>query len=70
MKNALRNVDDIKMAITELSPQERAALRVRFDELEAQLWDEQIEQDIHAGKLDALAAAALEVVEAGRATEL
>jgi hypothetical protein len=38
--------------------------------LEAQRWDEQIEQDVHAGRLDALANEALQQKRTGQYREL
>ncbi len=63
-------VDDIKEAITQLSPDDLNELRAWFDERDAELWDRQIEQDVTAGKLDALAEEALLAAKNGQATDL
>jgi len=47
-------IDDIKAAVSTLTPAEQAALRAWLEELAAQRFDEQIEADIKAGKLDFL----------------
>lgn len=46
---------EIEKAVAMLSPEDFAAFRAWFGELAADRWDEQIERDIKAGKLDALA---------------
>lgn len=45
-------VEDIKTAIGRLSDDERRRLRDWLDELESQRFDERIERDATAGKLD------------------
>lgn len=49
---AMTKIDDIKQAVAQLSPDELKAFRAWFEELQADLWDEQIERDAKAGKLD------------------
>ncbi len=65
----MTNVDEIKQAITHLSVNELADLRRWFDELDAELWDQQIEDDVAAGRFDALAEDALAAARDGQATE-
>ncbi len=60
----------IQKAISELSAEELAKLRQYLDELEADLWDAQIERDAKAGKLDKIEARALENLKAGRVKDL
>jgi ribosomal protein L29 len=48
-------IDAITAAIEELSEAERAELRAWLDELEERLFDERIERDAKAGKLDKFA---------------
>ncbi|HEY0106220.1 MAG TPA: hypothetical protein VGB91_09060 [Rhizomicrobium sp.] len=43
------SADEIKKAVTSLSDEERAALRARWDEVEAAAWDREMEEDIKAG---------------------
>ena len=53
-KTALQ-VEEIKSVITLLPQSELADLGERFRELEAQIWDAQVEDDVRAGQLDKLA---------------
>ena len=55
----MTRVEKIEQEIRSLSPEERSALRSWFRAYESELWDQQIESDAAAGKLDALADAAL-----------
>lgn len=56
----MSTVQEIETAILKLSLQERQKLTDWLLELDEQAWDEQIERDVKAGKLDALAQAALQ----------
>lgn len=51
----MTNVEDIKAAIIQLSPQALEELREWYAEFDAQEWDKQIESDVEAGRLDSLA---------------
>jgi hypothetical protein len=64
------NVKSIEKAVESLPPSELAEFRRWFAEFDANAWDEQIERDASAGKLDALAAEALADYRAGSAREL
>lgn len=61
----MTKLEDIEKAVTQLSTEELAQLRAFLDELEADLWDAQIERDAKDGKLDKLAAKALADYKAG-----
>lgn len=63
-------IQEIEQAITELDPDELTRLREWFDEYFAQVWDEQIERDAKAGKLDKIAEKAIKDYHAGKAKEL
>jgi hypothetical protein len=63
-------VDDIEMQVKALSSAELAQFREWFAEFDAQLWDNQFEADVQAGKLKGLAEEALQEYAAGRTTEL
>ena len=63
-------VEAIERAIQQLDPQQFAELRCWILEQDDAAWDEQIERDAAAGKLDALAAEALADYQAGRSTEI
>ncbi|PSB01502.1 hypothetical protein [Merismopedia glauca] len=61
----MSTVEQIEAAILKLSPQELSQLADWVLDLDEQSWDEQIERDIVAGKLDFLAQEALLEYEAG-----
>ena len=62
----LRTVKEIEQAVAELTQDQLAQFRAWYEEFDAIVWDRQIEEDIAAGKLDALADAAIADHEAGR----
>ena len=49
-------IEHIQKSIEELSPKEVAKLRIWVEELEGRLFDEAIERDAKAGKLDKIIA--------------
>ncbi|MFP5406846.1 MAG: hypothetical protein ACLGHY_11090 [Gammaproteobacteria bacterium] len=57
---SMRNAKSIEKAVEALPPSELAEFRRWFAEFDAAAWDKQIEQDAAAGKLDRLAAEALD----------
>jgi hypothetical protein len=61
----MSTVKQIESAILKLSPQEISQLADWVLELDDQRWDEQLEKDIEAGKLDFLAQEALAELESG-----
>ncbi len=66
----MSKVETIERQIKELSAKELAEFRAWFAEFDAALWDRQIEDDVKAGKLDALADAALREHQSGQSTKL
>jgi len=64
------SVKEIENAITQLSPPELAELSAWFADYQAKVWDEQIERDLDAGRLDALLEEVDEEYEAGEAKPL
>jgi hypothetical protein len=52
-------IEKIGREIKEFSPSELAAFCKWFHDFDAEAWDRQIEEDVQAGKLDALAKGAL-----------
>ena len=64
------SVQTIEEAIQQLPKSDLAKFRDWFLEFDARAWDQQIEDDANAGKLDSLAAEALEEYFNGKATEL
>jgi hypothetical protein len=63
-------LQEIEAAITRLSAQDLDELMAWLKEYRAQLWDEQMEQDLAAGRLDALLAEVDQEYEAGLARPL
>ena len=63
-------VKDIQEAVTQLSADDLARFRSWYEDFDAQIWDEQFEDDVKAGRLDALADRALADFRAGRYEEL
>jgi hypothetical protein len=62
----MTKLEQIEELIAGLSPEEFKALAARFEVLQADLWDKQIEADAKAGRLDKLAEKALAEVRAGK----
>jgi hypothetical protein len=63
-------IEDIEKAVSKLSPDELARFRAWFEAFDANCFDEKIEHDAKAGKLDRLAEQALADFRAGRAHEI
>ena len=51
----MTRIDELKAAVQQLPPEEMKSFRDWFEALQEDLWDQQIERDIKAGKLDKLA---------------
>ena len=66
----MRKVEDIERQIRDLPPDEFSELCRWIAELDAEAWDAQIDADVRAGRLDALAEKALAAHAAGRSTKL
>ncbi len=66
----MRTVEDIEQALAELPPDKLAEFRAWFETFDAARFDESIERDAKAGRLDRLAEQALTDFRAGRAREL
>jgi len=65
----MSTLEQIENAVRGLSPEDLAAFRAWFAELDAAAWDRQIEEDVAAGRLDALAEEALDDLRQGRCTD-
>ena len=63
----MSRVQNIESRIKKLSREKLTALREWFADFDADAWDRQMEADINAGRLDALAELALRDHEAGKA---
>ena len=65
----MRKLEAIEKKVSSLSADELAKFRHWFAEFDAAAWDNQIERDVKAGKLDALTDEALREHAAGKSTE-
>jgi len=59
------SVKEVEMVIAQLSPKELAELMAWLETYHAQVWDEEIAQDLEAGRLDPLLAEVDKEYEAG-----
>ena len=66
----MSEVEQLERKIENLPPRDLAKLRAWFVEFDARVWDDQIEADAKAGKLDGLINEALADYKAGKAREL
>jgi hypothetical protein len=65
----MSKLEALEKRVSALSAEELAEFRRWFAEFDAALWDRQIERDVKAGKLDALADEALGDHAQGKSTE-
>ena len=63
-------IEDLEKAVAKLPPDELARFRAWFEEFDAARFDQKIERDAKAGKLDRLADQAIDDLRKGRAREL
>lgn len=66
----MTQVQRAEQAVEELSPDELAEFRRWFETYDAARWDRQLEEDVVAGRLDALAEEALREHARGETREL
>ena len=66
----MTKLEDIEKAVEQLSPEEMAKFRLWFEELQAELFDAQIEADMKSGKLDRHFAEARAAHAAGKSIKL
>lgn len=64
-----RTVEEVQLAVSRLSREELNEFREWYEEFDAEVWDREFEEDVKAGRLDALAEKAMENFRAGRYTE-
>ncbi|HYY94646.1 MAG TPA: hypothetical protein VE713_09020 [Pyrinomonadaceae bacterium] len=64
------DIKEIESAIARLPPSELAELAEWFAEFQAQAWDERLERDVKAGRLDSLLKEAEQDFEHGRCEPL
>lgn len=65
----MSSLNEIEDAVLRLTPAELDAFRAWFAEFDAAAWDRQMEDDVSAGRLDALADEALDDLRTGRCTD-
>ena len=63
-------IEDLERAVAKLPPDDLARFRAWFEEFDAARFDQKIERDAKAGKLDRLADQAIDDFREGRAREL
>ncbi len=66
----MTTVEDIEKAVTKLTPEQLARFRAWFEDYDARLFDEKIERDAKAGKLDKLAQEAIRAHRKGLSRDL
>ena len=64
------DVQEIESAITQLPQDQVAELAAWFEQFHAQLWENQIEQDARAGRLDSLLDETAQDLDSGRCESL
>jgi hypothetical protein len=66
----MTKLEEIEAAVAQLSPEDLKKFRAWLDELDERLFDEKIERDAKAGKLDKLATKAIAEDDAGATSKL
>jgi hypothetical protein len=66
----MSRVEALEKSVRALSDEELAAFRAWFVSFDAEAWDRQIEEDLQAGKLDAIAEEAVAEYRRGESREL
>lgn len=66
----MTRIQELEKHVQQLTRDELWTFDQWYQEFVADLWDEEIEQDMKAGRLDKLAEQALRDAEAGRCTDL
>lgn len=66
----MSKIEELEQKVQALSPEELARFREWFLEFDWAAWDKQLERDVRAGKLDALAEKALRDHAAGKTKPL
>jgi hypothetical protein len=66
----MSDLQEIERAVSQLSSEDLAVFRNWFAEFDAEVWDQQFETDVKAGRLDKLAEKALKDLRSGRCIAL
>lgn len=64
------SIEELERAVSGLTREELSEFRAWFLEFDAEAWDKQFEEDVAAGRLDALAEEAISDLRAGRTRPL
>jgi hypothetical protein len=65
-----RTVEEVEKAVAQLPQDQLRQFRAWYEKFDSKAWDDQIEKDIAAGKLDALAESAVADHKAGKTRKL
>lgn len=68
--SSMSTIGKIESAVQKLSRKDLSVFRDRFLSFDADAWDKQFEDDVHAGHLDFLAGEAIRDLRGGRCKEL
>lgn len=66
----MRKIEEIEQQIRNLSDAELIEFRQWYAQFDAQVWDEKLDADVRAGKLDALGEKARRAHAQGKSTKL
>jgi hypothetical protein len=66
----MSDIEQLEQTVSNLSPKDLAQFRTWFLEFDARVWDEKIETDLKAGRLDKVIAEARTEYEKGKARPL
>ncbi len=66
----MTKIEQLEQEVQKLSPAELATFREWFLKYDSEEWDQQIDKDVEAGKLDKIASESLAEHKAGRTQEL
>ncbi len=64
------SLESLERDIAQLPPPQLKKFRAWYEKFDSDNWDEQIDNDVHSGKLDSLANAAISEHLAGKSKEL
>jgi len=66
----VKTAEEVEKEVAQLPPDQLKKFRAWYEKFDSDAWDAQIEQDIFAGKLDALAETAIADHKAGKSKKL
>ena len=65
----MSSMQELEEAVSQLSPEDRAAFRAWYAKFDAEEWDRRLETDVAAGQLDWLVQEARDDRQSGRCTD-